>query len=624
MEIIGAIMDITQEELVLLYLHETRSFELLENDEVPPSLTREAVSIKCGMKREELELFITTNKTLIRQRSVKVKRRKNLTECIFLTSKGVHKARTVLDKVKEARFEYIDDAGKQENRKVSDIHEELRNFGIEITLFDTFVRGNRTGKVALSEFIEPSNWKKDLFRDHAFPEMVMVSNTSCMPFGAIFIAFGEPGMVIPINKSIEIGLHPFGSGDVIRWMKRREGSIEDAYYIEGKKGFQALVSGHSKVLEDYERYKGSGAFRDEADFKGYFEVLTKYDYSIIFSSGAGYGISMAGQLGTILAALSMHLKDGIGFPFNMKGKIGETCRHLDPDKIPVWDLPRAEEPMSINDMLKEGPGQSSSTSAISMSIMRRFVRLSQAFERHWNSSFSADETGKIRKFQKVFGLREFSSGGACLSSIFAAPVLTHLEEDGSVSMDSVIYPELPVNKNLGLVIDRKGGIDNPMSGFRETFQRFQPLIQIHGVEVLKYFSELKRTSGELAKLAAMVFLANHRFADIDADLERKAICDLLQMQKGIYASLGMENKGFDTLDRSIKQTGLDLVISPIGVGNSGTFFFCVPEQDSLHSLKNVVDQINIPRGKDERTEVVTHGSSHRYIFNTDPLHIVKK
>jgi len=66
------------------------------------------------------------------------------------------------------------------------------------------------------------------------------------------------------------------------------------------------------------------------------------------------------------------------------------------------------------------------------------------------------------------------------------------------------------------------------------------------------------------------------------------------------------------------------VISPIGVGNSGTYFFCVPEQDSLHSLKNVVDQINIPRGKDEKAEVVTHGSSHRYIFNTDPLHVVMK
>jgi len=617
-------MDITQEELVLLYLHETRSFELQENDEVPPSITREAISIKCGMKREELERFISSNKTLFRQRSVKVKRRKNPSECIFLTSKGVHRARDVLDKVKEARFEYFDDSGKQENRKVSDIHEDLRSFGIEITLFDTFVRGNRTGKVAISEFIEPSNWKKDLFRDHAFPEMVMVSNTSCMPFGAIFIAFGEPGMVIPINKSIEIGIHPFGSGGVIRWMKRRDGSLEDAYYIEGKKGFQALVSGHSRVIEDYERYKGSGAFKDESDFRAYFDILTKYDYSIIFSSGAGYGISMAGQLGTILAALSIHLKDGVDFPFNRKGKKEKIFRHLDPDKLPVWDLPMAEEPMSINDLMKEGADQGSVSSTGAKNLIKRFIKLSQAFERHWNSSFSTDEADKIKRFEGVFGLREFSSGGACLSSIFAAPVLAHLEHDGSVSMDSIIYPELPVNKNLGLVIDRKGGIDNPMSGFRDTFQRFQPLIQIHGTEVLKYFSELKRTSGELARLAAMVILANHRFADIDAGLERKAICDLLQMQKGIYASLGMENKGFDSLDRSVKQTGLDLVISPIGVGNSGTYFFCVPEQDSLHSLKNVVDQINIPRGKDEKAEVVTHGSSHRYIFNTDPLHVVMK
>ncbi len=617
-------MDITPEELVLLYLHETRSFELRENEEVPPTITREAVSIKCGMKREELEQFIISNKTLISQRSVKVKRRKNLTDCIFLSSKGVHRARTVLEKVREARFEYIGDTGKQENRKVSEIHEELKSFGIEITLFDTFVRGNRTGKVALSEFIEPANWKNDLFRDHAFPEMVMVSNTSCMPFGAVFIAFGEPGMVIPINKSIEIGLHPFGSGDVVRWMKRREGSIEDAYYIEGKKGFQALVSGHSKVIDEYERYKGSGAFKDEVEFKEYFEVLTKYDYSIIFSSGAGYGISMAGQLGAILAALAIHLKDGVGFPFNRKGKVGNLCRHLDPGKVAVWDLPQAEEPMSINDLMKEGSGQGLASSTGSIPLMKRFIKLSQAFERHWNSSFSIDEGEKIKKFQKVFGLREFSSGGACLSSIFAAPVLANLEDDGNVSMNSIIYPELPVNKNLGLVIDRKGGIDNPMSGFRETFQRFQPMIQIHGTEVLSYFSELKRTSGELAKLAAMVFLANHRFADIDAGLERKAICDLLQMQKGIYTSLGMENKGFDALDRSIKTSGLDLVISPIGVGNSGTYFFCVPEQDSLHSLKNVVDQINIPRGNDEKAEVVTHGSSHRYIFNTDPLHVVLK
>jgi len=616
-------MEMTEKELMLAYLQEMNSFEMIDEKEVPPTLTIEAVALKCGLTKERLDEILNNNKNIFKTKNVLIKNRQSHSNCIFLTSSGVIKAKRVFDQLREKRVEFIDDEGEKRTLKMKEVKEMMDNFNISITFFDLFMRDSHDRIINLLEFIEPPNWKENIMRDHAFPEKVFLSNTSCIPFGGIFTTFGEPGIILPINKRVEVGVHPFGEGSVIRWMKRKEGMIEDAFYIEGKKGFEALTSGHSPVMDHYDRYEKTGVFKDEKEFRDYFEVLRKYDYSIIFSAGTAHGISMAGHIGTILAALAIHLKDGISFPFNGSAGAPSNTKLVESEKTPIWDFGEPTEARSIKEMLFErhGPGQESEKLSI---ILRKFITLSQVFERHWNSSFNRETEKEVEVFQKMFDLKEFSSGGACISSIFGSPVLINLDDDGTVSFSSTVHPELAPNRNLGLIIDRKGGIDNPRDEFMETFDRFKPLIELYGKFTIPYFHDLKITSGKLAILASKVILENQRYADPDAVNERKAICDLLMMQKGIYSSLGIENPLLEALERQIRESGLDIGMGHIGVGNSGTFFFCVPDMDSIHSLKIAIDRMNLDRTDGEKVEMVLHGSSRRYVFNIEPLMIVEK
>ena len=52
-------------------------------------------------------------------------------------------------------------------------------------------------------------------------------------------------------------------------------------------------------------------------------------------------------------------------------------------------------------------------------------------------------------------------------------------------------------------------------------------------------------------------------------------------------------------------------LGPIGVGNSGTYFFCVPDIESTHFLRNAGEKINKGRAEGENLEIV---SMVRYPF----------
>ncbi len=616
-------MESDAKDLMLAYLHEMGSYDLFNEDDIPSFLTKESVSLKCGIKKGGIEKILQENNELFRVRNAPIKNRRSSSDCIFLTSKGVLKGRKLFEQFMERRVEFIDEDFKQKNLKLKEVMDILSNFNIQITYLDLIQRDRRDGKINLNEFIEPPRWKENLISDHAFPDIVILSNTSCMPFGGIFTAFGEPGIILPINKRIEIGVHNFGEGNVIRWMKRSGNELIDAYYIDGKKGLETLTSGHSPVMKEYEQYSNLGIFKDEEDFRSYFEVLKNYDYSIIFSVGTAHGISMAGHIGTILATVAMHFKDGIQFPFNGASDPPLNPKIIETDKTPVWDFGVPTEATSIKNMLIErhGPGD---VGKYIGEVMRKFITLSQIFEKHWNSSFKKEDVANISGFKNTFNLREFSSGGACVASLFGTSVLLNLDDDGRVSFSTTIHPEMPPNKNIGLIIDRKGGIDNPRNEFLDTFQRFSPLISLHGNETLPYFFNLKTTSGELSKLAGKVILEDQRYADPGSFSEREAISDLLMMQKGIYTSLGIENPLLEDLERSVVQDGLKMGLGHIGVGNSGTFFFCIPDTESTHSLKNLLEKMNHTRAKGEKLEMTLHGSSHRYIFNIDPIMVVRK
>jgi len=616
-------MDLSKSDLVIIYLYEMGSFDMDDQPEVYPTLTREAVCIKCGLTKEDLSEVLDTGKRLFIAKRSRVSNRKGNVDCVFLTTEGVQTARSLISRIIEHRVEYLDEDSGRMSRTVGEIKKELSGFDIDIPIFDIIQLARRDGVINLREFMESKSWKDDLMADHAFPEMVVLSNTSCNPFGGIFTTFGEPGIILPVNKRIEVGVHFYGKGNVIRWMKRREGKIQDGYHIDGKKGFESLVSGHSPMMDRYDDYRDLCIFKDEKDYRSYFEILSGYDYSIIFSGGTGHGISLAGHAGTILAAISMHFKDGIDYPFNGIEEQPKSSKLREKGKIPVWDFPDPTEPLSIKDMVQQRHGEDNECS-MQEDLLGKFILLSQIFEGHWNSSFKGDDNERISGFKNSFNLKGFSSGGACLSSVFGSPVLVELDDNGRPGMGSVVYPDFARNKNIGLIIDRKGGIDDPRSEFLETFNRFSPLIDLHGLLTMRYFSSLRDTSGRLSRLAANVLLETQTFAEPENIRSRKAVSDLIMMQKGIYSSLGIHNTQLDELNKEILKREIGMNLGPIGVGNSGTYFFCIPDTESMHSLRIAVDRLNKDRAEGENLEIVMHGSSHLYIFNVDPLMIVKK
>jgi hypothetical protein len=528
-----------------------------------------------------------------------------------------------MESVREKRVDFIDERGQRKNLKISEILSEIENFDKHTTVYDLFMLSKRCVSIDLSEFLVPSNWKENLFSDHAFPEMVFISNTSCIPFGGIFTTFGENGIILPVNKKVEIGLHSYGNGDIIRWMKRYDTSIVDAYYISGKRGFETLVSGHSTIKDRFSDYSDRGVFQNESEFNDYFDVLKQYDYSVIFDRGTGHGISIAGHVGTILASIAMYALDGRVFPFNNLTYGSENARMKSRDQIPVWDMPLPSEPMSLEELLRERHPDDTDLAKVRADL-NKFITLSQAFEAHWNSFFPIQESENIARFKRTFGLKDYSSGSACISSSFAAPVLISLEENGTVSMRSMVYPDLPRNQYLGLIIDRKGGIDNAREEFMETFTRFVPLMVKTPAEALSFFNTLKTTSGSLSRLASGSILGLQSFANPESITERKAISALMTSQKGIYSILGIRNKNFEDLLAEIEGRSQEVSISPVGVGNSGTYLFCLLDAQNMHTMKLLLDHINNDRLENQKMDMVLHGSSHSYIFNTDPLMVIRK
>ena len=616
-------MELENMDMMLLYLYEVDSFNKIQDNPVSASMTKDAISLKCGLSRKILEDIISNNGQYFTIRDKKIKGKKVRSDCVFLVSKGVKIAKGIQSKIQENKVDLFDENGDRHLTTLGDVKKVLDRFSIHITFLDLYLRSKRDENINVKEFIEPEGWRDDLFKDHAFPDKIILSSTSCIPFGGIFTIFGEPGLVVPVNKHIEIGIHPFGEGNLIRWMKRYDGELEDAYYIKGKKGFQSLVSGHSDMMDRYDLYKDKGIFESEEEYRSYFDTLKKFDYSIIFSSGTSHGISMSGHIGTILAAIALTNKQGIGFPINGMKEIPANPRLRNNEKIPVWDFELPFQPTTISEIIRERHEGTNDVQKVER-LFLKFSTLAQIFERHWNYSFSASEANEISDFQDKFDLKEFSSGGACITSSFASPATLRLEKDGSVSLDSVLYPEMALNQNIGLLIDRKGGIDNPRDEFNDTFHRFYPLIKAFGTSAFKHFKTIKACSGSLAELSSKVLLESQSFADPESIDERKAVSALITMQKGIYASLGIRNPSFDEVESSIRSDDVDIGITPVGVGNSGTYFFCLPDPQTMISLRNSLEMINSDRIKNQRVELVTQGSSHMYIFNVDPLMVLNK
>jgi len=613
-------MDLGPKDLLLLYLYEMESFEAGSRDEVDPTLSKEVVCVKCGIPEVDFDTIVQELKVFLQKRKKKLIRRKGSHDCLFLNTKGVVKAKEIISMVEDKRVDFIDERETRKNLKIIEIRKEMASFDIEMNLFDLYILAKRNDIININQFITPTDWKKGLFSDHAYPYAVVLSNTSCVPFGGIFTTFGENGIVLPVNKKVEVGVHDYGSGEVIRWMKRSDGRIKDAYNISGKRGFESLVSGHSPMIDKYDLYAERGVFKDRKDYLGYFEVLKKYDYSIIFESGTGHGISIAGHVGTIMAALAIHLKDGIEYPFNTIHKKYENRRMKDNDQIPVWDLSLPCQPQTIGEMITEGCDNKED---IILHLWKKFITLSQVFESHWNSFIQNEDMAKVKSFKRTFGMRDFSSGGACLSSTLGVPILLELEESGHVSFNSMAYPEMPRNHYIGLIIDHSGKIDNPKEEFVRTFKRFLPLIERHPKETLEFFSKIKSTSGSLSRLASKALLENETFADPESESIRSGISSLMLLQRGIYDSLGIRNNEYESLISYIRNKNCDIVLSPVGVGNSGTYLFCIPDIQNMHTLRIAIEEINKNRSESQMIELVLHGLSHSYIFNSDPLMVVK-
>jgi hypothetical protein len=384
-----------------------------------------------------------------------------------------------------------------------------------------------------------------------------------------------------------------------------------------------LVSDHSSIKERFADYADRGVFKDESDFKDYFECLKQYDYSVVFDRGTGHGISISGHVGTILASVAMYAKEGISFPFNEDDYKPSNTRMQSSEQIPLWDLPLPTEPMTISDLIRERHPEETEFGEVTARL-RRFLTLSQAFEAHWNSFFPIQETENIERFRHTFGLKDYSSGSACISSVLAAPVLLSLEENGTVALGSMVFPEMPRNQFIGIIIDRKGGIDNAREEFMQTFARFMPLILKTPKDALQYFNTLRSTSGSLSRLASRSILENPSFADPSSLIERKAISALMTSQKGIYGTLGIRSQNFEELQAVLEEGKGEMVVSPMGVGNSGTYLFCLHELQNMHTLKALVEKLNTNRLENQSIDLVLHGSSHSYIFNTDPLMVVRK
>ena len=117
--IYGDYMDIPREELVLLYLYEKNSFDLIKEDEVPHQITIEAASLQCGIKRDDLENIVGSHKDLIKidKKNIMGLKKKNF--CLFLTPKGVKKAKEIQSNLMEKRMDYIDDKGIRNNKRIS-------------------------------------------------------------------------------------------------------------------------------------------------------------------------------------------------------------------------------------------------------------------------------------------------------------------------------------------------------------------------------------------------------------------------------------------------------------------------------------------------------------------------
>lgn len=616
-------MEIEPRDILLVYLLENDSFEMADQKEVSSSLTRDAALLRSGINKDQMDDILQESRSYISVKKKKITRRKNPAECLFLNSKGVLRAKELIHSIEDKRVDYIDERDERKNLKISEVKREMANFDIPLTILDLFLMARRGNIIDINTFLLPEGWKEKLFSDHAFPEMVFISNTSCIPFGGIFTTFGEKGIILPVNRRVEVGIHEHGSGEVIRWMKRHESNIFDAYYISGKRGFETLVSGHSSVKDRYGLYSDRGIFKDEAEFKEYFDTLLKYDYSIIFDHGTGHGISIAGHVGAILATIAIHSRDDRSFPFNCQEYDGKNARMKDGYHIPVWDLPPLSEPGTIGDLIQERHPEKGVCESCTNQMLK-FITLSQVFETHWNTFFPDSEAEKINNFKKTFGMKEYSSGSACISSIFASPILFYLGEDNTVSMDSVIYPEISRNQFMGLLIDRMGGIDNPKEEFMNTFKRFYPLITIDQEKTLAYLNSLKTTSGSLAKLASRCILEDQSFTDTESNIKRQAITALMTSQRGIYETLGISNRNYKELHDIMKEKAPEIGLSPVGVGNSGTYIFCIQDLQNVHTLRMIVDSINKDRPEGQNIEIVLHGPSHSYIFNSDPLIVIRK
>ena len=172
-------------------------------------MTKDAISLKYGLSTKILEEIISGNGQYFTIRNKKIKGKKVRSDCVFLLSKGVKFAKGIQSKVQENKVDLFDENGDRNLTTLGDVKKILDRFRIHITFLDLYLRSKRDENINVKEFIEPEGCRDDLFKDHAFPDKVILSNTSCIPFGGIFTIFGEPGLVVPVNKHIEMGIHPF-------------------------------------------------------------------------------------------------------------------------------------------------------------------------------------------------------------------------------------------------------------------------------------------------------------------------------------------------------------------------------------------------------------------------------
>lgn len=470
-----------------------------------------------------------------------------------------------------------------------------------------------------------------MFEEHHNPDVIYRTCVPCFPFGPIYVLWGKPGLIFPVDRYIEIGLkRRDDSKQSVRKVDpcgtRKYGPNGESCIIPKHKRsrlrvtFRELVNGESKISGLYKLYEKSGVFEDEKEYKSYFDSLLKFDYSIIADSGVARGLSLAGTVSTILAAIALREVGGYKkYPFNNPNL--SSNQH----EFPVWAFPEYDEEKPVSDFLVGGEKE----------LFRKFIALSQIFEAHWNFPFERydieSDSSPVLHFMKKTKMLNYSSGGSSLSTIFNRPVKVCLSnKDGIPDFEtSIICKSSKASEEIGMIIDYGGERQEPKNIFWDVIERFGPLLDNEETEdnAEVVLGNLKQLSETITNITwESKFWEDNKRKGVDY-----CISTLIVMQSSMHKFLGVENLQFDELKRELldQEKELEISLTPIGTGDGSIFFYCLGHPSHLDVVKKYIkDMTLLPDGKSkkprQRFEIMQPLKKGRSLFNGKLLSLYEK